>query len=669
MWPLIYLTLGIVALYLNSSFLCQYCGCKNQGSVLTILSLFTFAAGSIVLSCQVLGYTGILSSTNLLYWQGIQLGITLLVCRHNKISLRLTEANIWIELKHSLQSLHLFERSLFFALCLITTIIFLGALFGTPTDFDSHGYRLSRIGLWLQEANLFHSSTSDIRMNYSAFNGDLLMLWFTAPFKIGFPFVIVVQAIAGIFTLLSVWALARLIGYSQLTGIFAMCLLFSMTIFMAQMTTEQVDLLTGAFAIGAITLLLAGLKLELHPLPGTLALALAIGVKGSMFYFLPGLAIIAIVGIAITKPSLGKIYKYFSYILLTLALFSAPRYLENYISYDNPFAPKSEMERLHNSTGSDGFSLEKLRLNSICYLIQVLGPNSNPFGIYEILSPIGEFLGHQLPEEIDEHSVSRSRMKWFKTFQNNQFMGKHPLGVSTGALSFLLFVLGLAFAVVALVRTRNRKAAWILTFATGVICYHVFMAGFFKWSPFKFRYYLMIAPLLAIIGAYVFETAPKTTFYKTMCSAIGFLCLIIGFHSFVMGTSSGLGSIINKDKSLTHIIVKAQRQAVLKMLNKNHSVAVALPYYARLSGFFRNASGASITLLHPDELLDYKSAEAFLLTSEYNAVITKPLFWAEAGNRVTGMSWNIPGRGLTRDSFQIMKLDEYKEAFPSPPNN
>ena len=538
---------------------------------------------------------------------------------------------------------------------LVVGCIFIASVLGHPGDFDSHGYRLSRIALWLQDGAIFHTSTSDVRMNYSALNGDLLMLWFTAPFTMGYPMVTIVQGLAGLITLLSIWALSRLIGLTRETSLLAVCLMLSMAVFVSQMTTEQVDLLVGAYTVATITLLYAGLRLGLHPLPGALALALALGTKGSMFYFLPGLTVLGFIAIWMEKPDSRKVLRYFSFLLVTLLLFAAPRYVENYFAYGSPFAPKEHLQRLHDNSGLAGFSIEKLRLNSICYAIQVFGPRSNPFGSSGLLHPIGDGLSVYLPREKDPHSISRSRSAWFEQFQNKQTFGEYSLTGSSGAFSFLLCLCGAALAFLRIVKTRSRTARLVFSLFICVVLYHLFMAGFFKWSPFKFRYYLNILPFVAIVGAYVFEHQRFASIRNWSITCLGLFCVVTGIHFFTTGSTSGIGMFQTGSNSLTQQIVEAQSGALSELPEGSDSIAVALPYYARLSGFFRNDVDATVTLFDSDALAGYDSAEHFLVDRGFDAVVTRTMFWKDVGRQVRGLAWDVPGRAMTRDGFEIVR--------------
>jgi len=178
-------------------------------------------------------------------------------------------------------------------------ILLVSGILAVPLDFDSHGYRLSRIGLWLQEGWIGHSITDDPRMNYSAILGDLWMAWLVMPFREGYPLVCAAQFPGLLLGMLTLWNIARTTGGNRLTALAAACLPFSIPLFVAQTTTSQVDLLTAGATISAYYFLTQSLhiladkgKLETKGWIGIGALGLALGIKGSLFYILPFLLIL-----------------------------------------------------------------------------------------------------------------------------------------------------------------------------------------------------------------------------------------------------------------------------------------------------------------------------------------------------------------------------------------
>jgi hypothetical protein len=654
-WPLVYLFLGFGLQLVSTCLLCHWLRLDRHGMALWLLSMWVCVSTSMVVSVTFLGYIGGLSETNLLLWQVVQVALVVTLVRPDPDALRSRFAGFKQQLsKVRVQSSPLMKCLAGF-LFAVVMVVFVAAVFGRPGDFDSHGYRLSRIGLWLQEGSLFQTATTDARMNYSAIVGDLQMLWLTAPFEQNYPLVTAVQGVAGLFTLLSVWVLARLIGFTRGAALVAICLMLSMAAFVAQMTTEQVDLLVGAYAVAAVALFYAGLRLGMHPLAGALALALAFGTKGSMFYFLPGLVLVGAVALFAERTKFRDASRFVGFSLFTMMLLAAPRYVENYRAYGNPFAPSEDIERLHDGSGVGGFSMEKLRLNSLCYAIQVFGPVSNPFGTFQLTRPVGDRLGEYLPAEKDVHSVSRSRAKWFELFQNKKMQHEYSLIGSTGALSFLLAIMGVFLAAVRFLKTRDRTSGWVLLIFLCALSYHVFMAGFFKWSPFKFRYYLMIAPFVAVLGAYCFQHTRWLWFRNYAIGAIGVLCVLSGFRFFTTGITSGMGMFQSQPNSLTEQIVEAQRGALGEILIEGSRLAVSLPYYARLSGFFRNGTDVEVILVEEDELGDYVSAEEFLDGEDYDAVATRSMHWPEVGSGVTGIAWHPLGDPRSRDGFEVIR--------------
>ncbi|GEM_PF-4107869 len=651
---LYFLIVGVSTTYI-STYLCARLHVDRHGFAIWLLAIGATVSALAVMIVQVLGYLSILSVPTICSVYGL---LSVLIYCSSPGSLAIS-LNSFRRVKQSglacWEQFNRYDKSIFFAFLTVVLCIVGASLFGVPWDFDSHGYRLSRIGMWLQEGSIHQSPTTDERMNYSAFHGDLLMLWLTAPFKSGYPLVTAVQGVAGLFVMVATWALARMLGMSIRTSGLSVVLLFSMNAFVGHMTTEQVDLLVAAYAVGAVCLFYGGLKLGIHPLFGALALAIAFGTKGSMFYFAPGLLFMGLVAIAFERVDCSKVVQFVAYCVVCLLVLASPRYIENTFNYGNPFAPESDLERLQQASDSvGGFSLEKLRLNSICYAIQVFGPSSNPFGSYTVTHYISDALGTLLPDAIDEHTVSLSRSSWFKSFQAEHLTHEASLNGSTGALTFVLACIGVLIAIYRSIRYRDKTAVILLSLFAGAAVYHIFMAGLFKWSPYKFRYYLIIAPFVAILAGSIFHNI-RTRFSGKCIFVLCILSILQGFHFFVTGVTSGAGMFTIGEDLNTPKVIRAQRAALESFVPSEAKLAVSLPYYARLSSFFRSEKSINTTLISSEDLSEYGSLADFFIKTDFDAIVTRSGYWKDVIGAYRGLTFNMLGEPLNRDDFEIIR--------------
>jgi hypothetical protein len=111
---------------------------------------------------------------------------------------------------------------------LIYIVFGLLAAWGEPVVYDALTYRLSRIGLWLQEGRITHFATDDARLNYMPVAPDLVMAWLAGAQRTGFAGVALAQTFGGGLLLVATVGLARCTGLGRAAALGAAGLLLGM---------------------------------------------------------------------------------------------------------------------------------------------------------------------------------------------------------------------------------------------------------------------------------------------------------------------------------------------------------------------------------------------------------------------------------------------------------
>jgi hypothetical protein len=138
-------------------------------------------------------------------------------------------------------------------LSVVLGLIYIGfgllAAWGEPVVYDALTYRLSRIGLWLQEGRITHFATDDARLNYMPVAPDLVMAWLAGTHRTGFAWVALAQTFGGGLLLVATAGLARCTGLGRAAALGAAGLLVGMANVVPQFTAAYTDLFTaGVFA-------------------------------------------------------------------------------------------------------------------------------------------------------------------------------------------------------------------------------------------------------------------------------------------------------------------------------------------------------------------------------------------------------------------------------------
>ncbi|MGF1452882.1 MAG: hypothetical protein ACFB21_12500 [Opitutales bacterium] len=519
----------------------------------------------------------------------------------------------------------------------------LGALVLPPIDFDSHGYRLSRIGLWLQEAAVYQTPTTDTRMNYSPINGDLLMLWLTSPFSSGYPLTKLVQCAAGLYLAVVLHAFARRLGLRREARVALLPVMLGLPVLLHQMNRTQVDLLVAAMATGGLLFLLLSLRGRASPWFAWLGLAQAYGVKGTMFYWSPGLLVLGLCWAWVFKPSKRMLSGQAVAAIVCLLVVAAPRYLENVAAYGNPFAPADDIAQRHgDEEPGGGADLEKLRLNTLSYLAQALMPRNNPPVFDPVLGPTAAALTRQMPSEADPHTMNRPRQVILRQELGN-LGGNFALEGSTG---ILILLTGLAGVGVQAYRRRGRIVRlWLFVpWLLSVLSFFAVLSGLFLWTPFKSRFFLLVIPVL-ILGSALGTSLLRGRNRYFGVLLVSCLFLLTGLRTTWTDYSSlptyALG---DPPTSIVATVVNAHARIVAEELQPGDRVAVSLPEKSFRSAFFRTGKDLEVSLPPLARVRSFEGPEAALEGMGVDALVVPegtfapfvPGLYSRADHRITG---------------------------------
>lgn len=164
-----------------------------------------------------------------------------------------------------------------------------------PNNNDSLSTHLSRVGYWLQHGSFFPWPTSRVYQVFYPVNSTLQFFW-TVLFWGGDRLVGFVQWLAGLFSALAVFGLARLLRGSRPQAALAALVFLSFPIVLLQLTTTQNDLVITALFAAAVYFLLLGLQhRQKSPLLlSALCIGLGLGTKQTFYFLLPGLILLTL---------------------------------------------------------------------------------------------------------------------------------------------------------------------------------------------------------------------------------------------------------------------------------------------------------------------------------------------------------------------------------------
>jgi hypothetical protein len=493
-----------------------------------------------------------------------------------------------------------------------------------PLNPDSNAYRLPRIALWLEQGHLGRLGGSDPRVDYLAWNADLAMLWPVSFFRVGYPLVQLVSWCGGLLCCAATFALARLVGLGDRLSLLAALALLALPNVATQAFTSQTDLFTAGFVGTALACGLRGLRPDAGASRGDvrfagLALGVAIGAKGTVFYLVPGLVGILAVAGAVWRVAPGRIARALALALAWAAPLAAPTYVRNVVFFGNPLAPRAELDRVHaRPLDSRG---RFAAVNALALGWQTLDPNSNLPVVREWLRPVfrrgaaalarvaaerPHFTGFTAAFEVHGRSLVReSRL--------------HEDYASPGLLVPLLAGVGW----VAAVRRRDPLdgGSRLLLPAMGLatLAFAAALALLQGWSAHKLRYFAVVGPFLALGAAGAFRGDGRARRVASGLAAAAFATMAA--TAFSTSRSHGLPALLHPESVAGAPEQRARERAIDELGFTGGRLGLALPYNSRVAPFLRRPAGHATVWLSPDDTARQGTFEEWLRDLRLDALV------------------------------------------------
>ena len=201
--------------------------------------------------------------------------------------------------------------------------------------------------------------------------------------------------------------------------------------------------------------------------------------------------------------------------------------------------------------------------------------------------------------------------------------------------TFGLVALGLFFwgATWSLLRVRQARDRLVLVWSGGVVVFVLFFTIMQQWHPYAFRYFVLAAPWIAIVGAWAIEQlrapAKKLVWATTMLATIS-----VGWFITMNTHQAGWRTVKNPQSSIMFFINQQWRSWAGQLDTKSEPLVVALQGELTLAGFFRQTPPRYVTLQPPPPEAS-PTAEAWLAGHSGWGIVQASRFIGREGETIT----------------------------------
>ncbi len=471
-------------------------------------------------------------------------------------------------------------------LLVFAALVILAAL-GQPVVYDALTYRLSRIGLWLQDGRIAHYATDDARLNYMPVAPDLVMAWLFGAHDRGFQWAALAQIFGGGLLLGATAGLARCSGLSRAASLGAAALLFGMANVVPQFTSAGTDLFTAGVFAAAFYLWLAALRRGEGSWLAGAGVALALGSKGTLLYLAPGALLwVCWLGWRHRAPWRATLFGG----TLAALLLVVPGLSRNWQSYHNLLGPVESVRQQHGGELSGSDHLRKLNLNLATTLAQLFEPNAQPPGLRAGSLRMAESLAARLPAadkfSFDELDRRANVQKVLRLPEPDADVA------SCGVLSVALLAAGFLGA---LLNRRREGATTVLVWSGGVGLFVLTLYALLQWHPYGFRFWLLVAPWMTVVAAWWLESLPGLA--RKLGWAFSALCTVTIFWNSTLHTyQAGWPAAAHPERGLSFTVFSQVRQWTRSLDPAAAPLHVALPVNQPLAAFVRVGDGRRVEL-------------------------------------------------------------------------
>lgn len=489
-------------------------------------------------------------------------------------------------------------------------------------NWDSSSYRLPRVGLWLQDQRVSLNFANDDRLFYMPINAEIWMVWATSFFPTGFPLVNLPQFFGGCLSVLATLELGRLAGLSRLGRLFAGLLLLGMPNVYLEMATSQSDLVTCGLLNAGLVFLWIAIRSQSrrYALFAGLALGLALGSKGTVIYWIPGLSGWLVLLLWRDCPaSRCRLAGGLSILAATVALaVGGWKYADNLARYGNPFASKEHLALLHRhgaDRGAENWFIAKM------HFWQLLQANSHPSFLAPILRPLDRWMIDYLDATAPTPQLRQEAQNLRVTYYKDQVVAE-----DTVSFGFLVFILSLAGWISAGIRLlwKPARTDWA-RFALG-LALGLFLVVFFvqqSLSPWNYRLFIILGPFIAVLGASLFPKRPGYFSY----GVIALLMIVQAYGALELQARNVLGGwrslCYSEARGSTSLFESLQRQFT-ELPAPLHRIGIALPLNDWPAPYFRTTRTAMLRFISLEETRAQASPLALLKKYDLDALIVRP---------------------------------------------
>jgi len=372
-----------------------------------------------------------------------------------------------------------------------------------PNNNDALSFHVARVIHWMQQGSYFPWETPVIWQLTFPVNAQLTYLWILL-FSNTDHFIAYIPFFAGVLTSLLVYSFSREMGFSRRGAAFVGLIWLTYPVVQLHLSSVRHDLISTWLFLSLLYFFHRWGKQKQNGdfILSGLALGLVVGTNFSIAAYLPGFALIVILGFWCYRYSFRDIFKWAGWVLLVFCLFSSQIYISNEIHFGSVLGAGA-MEMTSASVIEEMQIQKYVALTSTRWVYQLVDfswiPGPAQSWLINIKASIARVLTEPLGLNLegDIATLNEHIFTWDRLYQLQEDEAWF------GLIGFLMiFPISIIGFIQAIKEKDLIRSIPLILFLTSLITYSLIRPG---WTPFDGRYFMTVVAMATALLPKWFE--------------------------------------------------------------------------------------------------------------------------------------------------------------------
>lgn len=412
------------------------------------------------------------------------------------------------------------------------------------TSADGRVYHVARCLFWIEQGNLLHFDTADVRNLCLPINSEILYTWVLLFIKKD-AFLSFFSFVGYLVSIVSVYNILGYLGYCTRKKLWVVFILSSFPSVLVQASGTETDIIVAGLISSSIFLFWYALKNDkkIPVFMSSLAYALAMGTKTTALIAMPGVGLF-LLALCYSFKKYKPFGLFCGFVAINFMIFSSYNYILNFIQFSDFFTSSSFVLVSKNYSG-----IKAIPANLIKYLFMFIDSTGFKWGIY-YAQPLQDFRN----ELLNAMNLGIVKDGLYTVLLRGEL--KEPM-MGAGVLGFLVFLPCLFSSFVKpIFKPKSRKVWFVFAFAVLFLLNLISISYLLAYMSYSVRFIMSFIVLSAPVLIYSYRK--KFGFLKFLIIFFALYSLIVISTHLWARPLAKIGKVFRETHSISEIRLRGE---------------------------------------------------------------------------------------------------------------